>query len=73
MVDLIDVEILNDQASLADLADLLGEDGDMLVCHRCLDADEIIAAVLLIREEEEAWALCGSCLRQLPLQGQLAS
>lgn len=71
--DLVDVEILTDQSGLAGLSAEIRAEGGLLVCHRCDDVHGIIAGILVMRESEEAWALCGPCLRQIPLQGQVAS
>jgi hypothetical protein len=69
----IDIEVLQDQQSLNVLSAALGSEGRLLVCHRCLDVTEVIAGILIMHESEEAWVVCGPCLRQLPLQGCLAS
>jgi hypothetical protein len=70
---LIDIEVLQDQQSLNALSATLSSEGRLLVCHRCLDVSEVIAGILIMHESKEAWAVCGPCLRQLPLQGCLAS
>ncbi len=67
----IDIEVLQDQQSLNVLS--AGSEGRLLVCHRCLDVTEVIAGTLIMHESQEAWVVCGPCLRQLPLQGCLAS
>jgi hypothetical protein len=71
--DLIDVELMTDPASLASLSAEIAAEGGMLVCHRCDDIRRLIAGVLIMRESEEAWVLCGPCLGNIPLQGQLVS
>ena len=71
--DLVDVELMSDHDSLARLSRLARASGRLLICHRCRDVKSIIAGVLIIHKRDEAWALCGPCLRQVPLQGQLAS
>jgi hypothetical protein len=68
-----EVELMTDQESLADLSSMFRDQGGMLVCHRCDDVSEIIAGIVVVKETEEAWVLCGPCLRQMPLQGPLAS
>jgi hypothetical protein len=73
MDDLINVEVLIDGAKLAGLSAELRAEGGMLVCGRCDDVHGIIAGILVLHESEEAWPLCGPCLRQIPLQGQLVS
>jgi hypothetical protein len=71
--ELIDVELLKDNASIVTLSNIIQAQGGMLICHRCHDAGEVIVGVLIIRDSEEAWALCGPCLQQVPLEGRLAS
>jgi hypothetical protein len=71
--DLDDIELMTDRAVLEDLSEVLRGKGSMLVCHLCDDVSEIIAGILVDREGEEAWVLCGPCLRQVPLEGALAS
>jgi hypothetical protein len=34
---------------------------------------ELIAGILVVNESEEAWVLCGPCLRTIPLRGAFAS
>jgi hypothetical protein len=71
--DLIDIELLSDNASIAALSNMVRAQGGMLICHGCHDVSEVIAGILIIRDSEEAWALCGPCLQQVPLEGRLAS
>lgn len=71
--DLINVAIVTDRARLADLSAEIRAAGGMMVCDRCDDIHRIIAGILVLHESEEAWVLCGPCLRQIPLQGQLVS
>jgi hypothetical protein len=71
--DLSDIEVMTDQATLADLSNLFRDQGSMMVCHRCDDVSAIIAGILVVKETEEAWVLCGPCLREIPLHGPLAS
>jgi hypothetical protein len=71
--DLIDLEVMVDRESLAALSAMICSEGQLLVCHRCRDVDEIIAGIVVMREVEEAWVLCGPCLRKMPIHGCLAS
>lgn len=71
--DLADIELMTDRATLENLSDVCRGKGSMLVCHLCDDVSEIIAGILVVRESGEAWVLCGPCLRQVPVQGPLAS
>jgi len=71
--DLSDIEVMTDQATLADLSNLFRDQGSMMVCHRCDDVGELIAGIIVDNESEEAWVLCGPCLRTIPLRGAFAS
>jgi len=71
--DLVDVELMSDRDSLTRLSKLARSSGQMLICHRCRNVKNIIAGVLIIHNRDEAWALCGPCLRKVPLEGQMAS
>ena len=39
---------------------------DELICDRCQDPDEPLAAMLVIDAIDETLALCGTCTRELP-------
>ena len=71
--DLVDIELMSDRDNLVRLAKLARSNGRLLICHRCSDVKSIIAGVLIIHARDEAWALCGPCLRQVPLEGQFVS
>ncbi len=71
--DSTDIKLMTDRTVLKNLSELLCANGGILVCHLCDDVSEVIAGILVIRGSEEAWLLCGPCLRKLPLQGPLAS
>jgi hypothetical protein len=71
--DLIDIEVMVDREGLAALSAVICSEGQLLVCHRCRDVDAIIAGIVVMREVEQAWVLCGPCLREIPVQGCLAS
>ena len=64
---------MTDPATLTNLSSAFRNQGSMMVCHRCDDVGEIIAGILIVKETEEAWVLCGPCLRQIPVRGPLAS
>ena len=67
------IELLTERATIENLSALLRSRGSMLVCHLCDDPSAIIVGILVVRESEEAWVLCGPCMRQIPVQGPLAS
>jgi hypothetical protein len=71
--ELSEIELMTDRTSLQNLDDVFRTQGSILVCHLCDDVTEIIAGVLVVRASEEAWVLCGPCLRQVPLDGPLVS
>jgi hypothetical protein len=71
--ELVDIELMTDQASLASLSSMFRDQGSMMVCHRCDDVGELIAGIIVDNESEEAWVLCGPCLRAIPLSGAFAS
>jgi hypothetical protein len=71
--ELVDIELMTDQASLASLSSMFRDQGSMMVCHRCDDVGELIAGIIVDNATEEAWVLCGPCLRAIPLRGTLAS
>ena len=71
--DSIDIELMTDRTVLKNLSESLRANGSILVCHLCDDVSELIAGILVIRANKEAWVLCGPCLRKIPLQGPLAS
>lgn len=68
-----DVELMTDRAALKNLSDAFSANGSILVCHVCDDVSEIIAGILVVPSSEEAWVLCGPCMRKIPVQGALAS
>jgi hypothetical protein len=70
---LVDIELMTDQASLASLSSLFRNQGSVMVCHGCDDVGELIAGIIVDNESEEAWVLCGPCLRAIPLRGAFAS
>jgi hypothetical protein len=71
--ELADVELMTDRTALESLSDEFRAEGTIMVCHVCDDVSELIAGILVVRASEEAWVLCGPCLRKIPVQGPLAS
>ena len=43
--------------------------GQLLICHGCDDVEAVIVGFLVHDQSEQAWALCGSCVENLPLYG----
>jgi hypothetical protein len=61
-----EVELMSDPAQLALFSARISADGGLLVCDRCRNPEEIIAAILNIPDLQGAWSLCGPCFRELP-------
>lgn len=68
---LIDVCLIRDNSTLNALTTEVGSIGQLMVCCGCRDLEARIEGVLMIEQEEEAWPLCGECLRRLPLAGAI--
>ena len=66
--DLVDVFLVRDLATVTAICAEVG-DGSLLVCNGCGDIEAPIAGVLVIDDAEEAWVLCGVCIRKLPFEG----
>lgn len=65
------VGFVRDSAVIADISAEIGQNGGLLVCNGCADIEAIIAALLVFDEDREAWALCGSCIQKLSLEGPI--
>jgi hypothetical protein len=63
---LVPFELIEDPCLLAELSARYRSIGHMLVCDRCGDEEELIAAVLVLLGSGKVWPLCGLCLRQMP-------
>jgi hypothetical protein len=70
--DLLDVSFVADAATVADICADVAPEGSLLVCNGCGNIEEPIAGILVIDDDQEAWALCGGCIRKLPLEGTVA-
>jgi hypothetical protein len=67
--ELVDVGLIRDAETVSGLSDEIRSGGKLLVCHCCGDVEALIAGFLVLADEQEACALCGSCIRRLPLFG----
>ena len=67
--DLLEIGIISDKKAIAAICAELSSDGWLIACHACGDIEAPIASVLVIDEEDEAWALCGTCMRKMPIVG----
>lgn len=64
--DLLEIGIIDVKETIAAICDEVCSQGRMLVCHACGDIEALIAGLLIIEEENnEAWALCGACMRKV--------
>lgn len=70
--DLIDIGIIADSEIVRALCSEISADGGILLCHGCGEIDRVIVSFIVIDEDEEAWALCGLCMRKVPIQGTVA-
>jgi hypothetical protein len=70
--DLVDVGLIGDTVVVAAICHELGSSGALLVCNGCRDIEALIAGILVIEDDKEAWALCGACIRRLRLEGAVA-
>lgn len=50
----------------------VGHAGSILICNGCGDIAAPIVALLILDDDEEAWALCADCLGEGPLLGAVA-
>jgi hypothetical protein len=63
--------LIGDAATLTALCAEVSSDGGLLVCNGCWDIEALIAGVLAINDDEEAWPLCGTFIEKLPLEGMV--
>jgi hypothetical protein len=70
--DLVDVCLIGETVLVAAICHEVGSSGALLVCNGCRDIEALIAGILVIEDDKEAWALCGACIRKLPVQGAVA-
>jgi hypothetical protein len=65
MSGLVEVELVEGPALYA-LSSELRSFGYLLTCDRCKDSRELVSGILVIPGSGAAWALCGTCMRQMP-------
>ncbi|MGO9265992.1 MAG: hypothetical protein ACLQBA_14125 [Candidatus Binataceae bacterium] len=74
--DHMQVRLARDVATIAETcAAVCAEAGyadSLLLCHGCGNVEAPIAGLLVVDEQEEAWALCAECLSAVPLLGAVA-
>jgi hypothetical protein len=64
--DFVDGEVVEDRAEIAQLCSIVAGQGAALACSRCGNADEPIAAIVIIDSIQSAWLACAECWRMLP-------
>ena len=67
--DLIDVRLIRDCETVAAISSDVTSTGRLLICHGCGDVEALVVGFLLLDNDQQAWALCGTCMRKLPLHG----
>jgi sugar (pentulose or hexulose) kinase len=55
----------------AEICEQAGFANGLLICNGCGDIGANIAGLLVVDEDEEAWALCAECLSRVPLLGSV--
>ena len=68
---LIEASLIRDHSILTNLNEQFSSEGSVLICNGCCDLEASIVALLVIEENQEAWPLCGECLRRLSPVGQI--
>ena len=66
---LLDAWLIRDHETIAQVCAEIGSAGRLLICHGCSEIEEVIVGLLVLDDEEEAWTLCGLCIRKLLLYG----
>jgi hypothetical protein len=69
---LVDIGLIVEAETVVAVSDAIRSSGRLLVCHGCGDLEALIIGFLVIDGDEEAWALCGNCMRKLPISGAVA-
>jgi hypothetical protein len=68
----LDLELIRDSEIVTAVCAEIISIGRILICEGCGDVDALIIAFLVFSRAEEAWPLCGTCLRKLPLEATMA-
>jgi hypothetical protein len=66
-----DLELIENREILTEVCIQVTSLGQVLICHSCDDIEEVIVGFLVHGQSEQAWALCGSCLRKLSSYGAI--
>ncbi len=68
----LDLELVQNREIVTAVWGAISSLGQVLICHGCDDAEAVIVGFLVHEQSEQAWALCGSCIRSLPSYGAIA-
>jgi hypothetical protein len=63
------LKVINDLELVGSVCADLNSIGRMLICERCGDIEALIIAFLMFEYDQQAWPLCGPCLRELTRVG----
>jgi hypothetical protein len=67
----LDLELVQNREIVAAIRGAISSQGRLLICHGCDDVEAVIVGFLVHEQSEQAWALCGSCVWNLPSRGAL--
>ena len=67
--DLLEIGIIGGKETVGGICSELRSQGRLIVCHACGDIEALITVFLIVEEENQAWALCGACMRKVPVFG----
>jgi hypothetical protein len=67
----LDLKLVQNREIVTAIWDSISSLGRLLICHGCNDVEAVIVGFLVHEQSEQAWALCGSCVWNLPLHGAL--
>jgi hypothetical protein len=62
-----DIELIQNRGIVTAVFAEMSSLGQLLICHGCDDVEAVIVGFLVLEQSEQAFALCGSCVRKLPL------
>jgi hypothetical protein len=62
---LLDIGLIQDHETISRVRAETSSAGQLLVCHGCSDVEAAIVGLLVLDEDQQAWALCGTCVGKL--------
>jgi hypothetical protein len=68
----LDLEWIQDRDIVTAVCAEVSSLGQLLICHGCNDVEALVVGLLVHEQSEQAWALCGPCVRKLPFSGAIA-